>query len=138
MNSDKNSACLPIRSLLDLTLARRDALDMAMDMGFDLPEATKIAVVVSELSRNILHYAQEGEVTLIKLETPKKGMKIIARDEGPGIEDVEMVLSGHYVSKRGLGVGLVGSKRMMDDFDIVSGQDKGTEITAVKWLRERW
>lgn len=138
MNARVNSQHLPIRSMLDLTIARRNALDMAMDMGFALPEATKIAVVVSELSRNILHYANQGEVTLTELDGPRTGIKIVAVDEGPGIEDVDLVLSGHYVSKRGLGVGLSGSKRMMDEFDIASTQGEGTTVTAVKWLRERW
>jgi serine/threonine-protein kinase RsbT len=126
---------LPINNSLDVVTARRRALEMALALGFLLPEATKIAVVVSELARNILLYAQTGTVTLMANTNEPKSVKIVAQDRGPGIPDVDLVLKGGYSTSKGLGVGLSGSKRIMDEFEIQSLVDVGTMITAVKWLR---
>lgn len=126
---------LPINNSIDVVTARRRALDMATALGFLLPEATKIAVVVSELARNILLYAQTGTITLMATTAIPKSVKIVAQDRGPGIPDVDLVLKGGYSTSRGLGVGLSGSKRIMDEFEIQSMVGVGTMITAVKWLR---
>jgi serine/threonine-protein kinase RsbT len=107
---------------------------MALKMGFSMPDATKIAVVVSELARNITLYAESGTITLIPQNSQRKGIKVIAQDKGPGIEDVERVLAGGYTTSRGLGMGLSGSKRIMDEFEIQTAVGAGTTIKAVKWL----
>jgi serine/threonine-protein kinase RsbT len=128
-------ARLPINSVMDVVSARRTGFEMAQTIGFPLPEATKIAVVISELGRNIVLYADgKGSVTLIPYGGEKKGIKIIAEDEGPGIKELDLVLRGNYSTSRGLGVGISGSKRLVDEFDIRTTVGVGTIVTAVKWL----
>lgn len=125
-----------INGPLDVVTARRRGLNMALDLGFPVPEATKIAVVISELGRNIVLYAETGTVTLIAYDIEnEKHFKIIAQDKGPGIEDVERVLAGGYTTSKGLGVGISGSQRLVDEFEIQTLVGAGTMITAVKWLR---
>jgi serine/threonine-protein kinase RsbT len=124
-----------INTLMDVVTARRRGLEMALALGFPLPEATKIAVVISELGRNIILYAEKGTITLIAYAEKEKCFKIIAQDQGPGIEDVELVLAGGHSTSKGLGLGLSGSKRMMDKFEVQSVVGAGTMIKATKWLR---
>lgn len=124
-----------INSLMDVVTARRRGLNMAMAMGFPIPEATKIAVVISELGRNIILYAEKGTITLIAYANKEKCFKIVAQDEGPGIEDVEWVLEGGNSTSKGLGLGLSGSRRLMDEFEIQSVVGAGTMVKATKWLR---
>lgn len=137
MNDDRLApARLPIKASMDVVTARRRGLDMAAAIGFSLPEATKIAVVISELARNILQYAQDGTITLMaNMNNEPKSIKIIAQDRGPGIEDIELVLQDGYTTSRGLGVGLSGSRRIMDEFEIESTVGAGTMVTAIKYLR---
>lgn len=127
---------LLIRDMPDVVRARRRGMDMALEAGFVRPEATKIAVVISELTRNILNYAQRGTVTLaIEREGSELYFEIVARDQGPGIKDIPRVLAGGYTTGRGLGKGLSGSKRMMDTFVINSTPGFGTVVKAKKYLR---
>jgi serine/threonine-protein kinase RsbT len=123
-----------INTLMDVVTARRRGLNMASALGFPIPDATKIAVVISELGRNIILYARKGTITLIAYAGKKKYFRIIAQDEGPGIEDVELVLRGGYSTSKGLGLGLSGSKKLMDEFEIQSVVGAGTMIKATKWL----
>jgi serine/threonine-protein kinase RsbT len=120
---------------LDVITARRRGLEMALAMGFIQPEATKIAVVISELSRNIHNYAGLGRVILTACKGDRPYFEIIARDTGPGIPDVNKALSHGFSTSRGMGVGLPGSKRLMDEFEIQSKVGLGTTVTAKKWLR---
>ncbi len=126
---------MPINSVMDVVKARRYGLEMALNLGFPMPEATKIAVVISELGRNIVLYTQGGLINLIAYTGSKKGIKIIAQDQGPGIKDLELALSGGYTTSQGLGVGLSGSKNLMDEFDVQSIAGVGTKVIGVKWLR---
>lgn len=127
---------LPITNIMDVVHARRTGLDMALALGFPQPEATKIAVVISELGRNIILYTQGGTITLIAYTADtKKGIKVIAQDQGTGIEDIDAVLQGGHSTSNGLGLGVSGSKRLMDDFDVKTIIGGGTTITAAKWLR---
>jgi serine/threonine-protein kinase RsbT len=107
---------------------------MAEAIGFDYAMTLKIKTAVSELTRNILKYAERGSVTITPLTSPKDGIKIFVRDNGPGIKDVETALSDNYSTGGTLGLGLPGVKRLMDDFDIDSEHNQGTRITAHKWL----
>jgi len=125
---------MPINNLINVVTTRRHALEMATRLGFSLPDATKIAVVVSELARNITLYAESGVITLIPYSSQRKGIKVIAQDKGPGIEDVERVLAGGYTTSKGLGMGISGSKKIMDEFEIQSVLGAGTTIKAAKWL----
>ena len=121
-----------IKSIVDVVRARRNGLGIALEMGFHQAEANKIAVVISELGRNIELYAGEGLVTVIKCDDR---IEIVAEDQGPGIPDVERVLAGGYTTSQGMGLGVSGSKRLMDEFEIHSIVGQGTTIRAVKWLR---
>jgi serine/threonine-protein kinase RsbT len=125
---------LPIANLINVVTTRRRALEMALKMGFSTPDATKIAVVVSELARNITLYTQGGAITLIPQNSQRKGIRVIAQDKGPGIEDVARVLQGGYTTSKGLGMGISGSKKIMDEFEIQSVIGGGTIIKATKWL----
>ncbi len=127
-----NQVQFTISSVVDVVKARRRGLSVAVDMGFHPAEANKVAVVVSELGRNIEQYAGKGTITLTAYE---KCIEIIAEDQGPGIPDVDRVLAGGYTTSQGMGLGISGSKRLMDEFDIQSTMGKGTIIKAVKWLR---
>lgn len=130
---------LPVRqsvtSVMDVVKVRRQGLEMALELGFPTPEATKIAVVISELGRNIVLYTKGGLINLIAYTGERKGIKIIAQDQGPGIENVDQVLEGGYTSSKGMGLGISGSRRIMDEFEVKSIAGVGTKITGVKWLR---
>jgi serine/threonine-protein kinase RsbT len=115
--------------------ARRRGLDMALALGFVLPEATKIAVVISELGRNIENYAGMGYITLTSQAGPGAYFEVVAHDTGPGIADINKAMRRGYSSARGMGVGLPGSKQLMDDFEIQSTLGLGTTVKARKWLR---
>ena len=125
---------LPINNLINVVTTRRRGLEMAQKVGFSLPDATKIAVVISELARNITMYTEGGTITLIPQTGDKKGIKVIAQDTGPGIEDVDRVLTGGYTTSKGLGMGISGSKKIMDDFEIQTVLGAGTTIKCAKWL----
>jgi len=125
----------PISGVMDVVRVRRQGLEMALELGFPTPEATKIAVVISELGRNIVLYTKGGLINLIAYTGSRKGLKIIAQDQGPGIDNLERVLEGGYTSSNGLGLGVSGSRRIMDEFEIKSIAGVGTKITGTKWLR---
>ncbi|MCX7681719.1 MAG: anti-sigma regulatory factor [Anaerolineae bacterium] len=120
-----------ISNIVDVVRARRSGLEMALKMGFHQAEANKVAVVISELGRNIEQYAGSGTITV---RAHDKYIEIIAEDEGPGIPDVERVLAGGYTTSKGMGLGISGSRRLMDEFEIRSAVGKGTRIRAVKRL----
>ena len=119
-----------ITSVVDVVRARRSGLNIALKMGFHQAEANKVAVVISELGRNIEQYAGEGVIT----EYDDR-IQIVAEDEGPGIPDVDRVLAGGYTTSQGMGLGVSGSKRLVDEFEIHSAVGEGTRIMAVKRLR---
>ena len=125
-----------IESVYDVSNARRSGMDIALEMGYERADATKIAAAISELARNILVYASSGTITIISnAHTEYPYIKIIASDHGPGIADVDLALTDHWTSSGGLGLGLSGSRRLMDDFMIESRVGVGTTITATKWLK---
>lgn len=131
---DETKTYFPISSLVDVVRARRRGLEIALEMGFPQAEATKIAVVISELGRNIERYARTGSIT-VTANRREKYIMIVAQDWGPGIPDVERVLAGGYSTSQGLGLGISGSRRLMDKFDIQSVVGVGTTVKALKWLR---
>ena len=97
---------------------------------------TLIAAAISEVSRNIVEYAQRGEIILQVLNgRAKQGLCVVARDQGPSIVDVNQAMQYGYSTRKGLGVGLPGAKLLMDEFDIVSKVGVGTTITMKKWMR---
>ncbi|RWR04311.1 anti-sigma regulatory factor [Siminovitchia fortis] len=120
----------------DIVAVRQLGRNAAKELGFGVVDQARITTAISELARNIFLYAGEGKVTIDKIcSDGKKGLKIIAEDEGPGIADIRKVMEDGYSTSGGLGAGLPGVKRLMDEFDVQSQEGKGTVITAIKWLR---
>jgi serine/threonine-protein kinase RsbT len=127
---------VPIRADTDVLNARQEARRLASGLRFSASELTLIATAISEVARNIVAYAGTGEIVLrIAERGGRRGLMVIARDRGPGIADIEQAMQDGYSTSRGLGLGLPGSKRLMDEFAIVSEPGKGTEVTMVKWER---
>jgi serine/threonine-protein kinase RsbT len=123
-----------IRSEADIVFARQQGRELAAKLGFGVIDQVATATAISELARNIILYAKSGEIVLgIIRDRGKQGIKVVAEDHGPGISDVERVLQGGYSTSGGLGLGLSGTKRLMDEFRIVSQIGKGTTVTAKKW-----
>jgi RNA polymerase sigma factor (sigma-70 family) len=121
----------------DVVTARQKGREVAARAGFSPTEATLVATVISELARNIVQFAERGEIMVCPVEQGERsGVMIVARDVGPGIADVRSALQDGYTTYRGgLGLGLPGSRRLMDEFDIVSEVGKGTTVTTTRWLR---
>ena len=131
----KDSIEIRIIDELDIVRARTAARDFADSIGFRFTDQTRIATAVSELSRNIYSYAKTGTISLSRIETAtKKGIGIIATDDGPGIPNVERILKGDYVSRTGMGCGLVGCKRLMDNFHVQTAAGRGTRVSLEKYL----
>lgn len=127
---------LAIQSDADIIMVRQQARSLARELGFSASDLTLIATAISELARNIVEYAGRGEIVLSCINHGnQRGLSIIARDNGPGISNVERAMQDGYSSGKGLGLGLPGTKRMMDEFDIRSEQGQGTTITVKKWVR---
>jgi serine/threonine-protein kinase RsbT len=121
---------------IDIVLARQQGRAMAGTIGFGATDATLIATAISELARNIVLYAQKGEVMMRSVETAhSKGILIVARDSGPGIRSIQDVLRDGYSTSGGLGLGLPGVRRLMDEFAIESELRRGTTVTVKKWLK---
>src|SRR5436305_6121826 len=109
---------------------------LAADAGFTSGDQTVIAAAISEIARNILMYARNGEMTLsVVTNGERHAVEVVARDQGPGIRDVERAMQDGYSTSGGLGLGLPGARRLMDDFEVVSGAGKGTTVTMRKWKR---
>jgi serine/threonine-protein kinase RsbT len=128
--------CVPIERETDIVTARQRGRELAAATGFSSTDQTIIALAISEIARNIVSYAGRGRLTLVALDQGgRRGIGIIAEDEGPGIADIDLAMRDGYSTGRSLGVGLPGSKRVMDEFEIVSVLGKGTIVTMKKWLR---
>jgi serine/threonine-protein kinase RsbT len=125
---------IAISSDKDVVLARQHGRALALHMGFSVGEATLIATAISELSRNIVSYARHGSVTLRQTHgTGRIGLMITATDDGPGIADLSEALRDGFSSSGGLGLGLPGVRRLMDEFEIASESGRGTTVTVRKW-----
>ncbi|MBW8880984.1 MAG: ATP-binding protein, partial [Asticcacaulis sp.] len=109
-----------IRFEQDVVLARRRARQIARQLGFGAQDQIRIATAVSELARNIFQYTSGGRVEFLIEQNPGDRFKIVVSDHGPGIVDVDLILSGGYRSKTGMGLGLLGAKRLVDEFSIMS------------------
>ena len=125
---------VPITTDADLVTARAEGRAMAERLGFPRPDPTLIATAISEVARNIVVHAGRGEIVLRPFDDPDRfGLVVIARDEGPGIRDVDAALRDEYSGRGGLGLGLPGARRLMDDFDLESDADTGTTVSMTKW-----
>ena len=124
-----------IQSSADIVTARQEGRSMAASLGFTSTTLTIIATAISEVARNIVEYAKEGEISIAPVGNGVvKGLQIVARDQGPGIVDLETAMRDGYSTSKSLGMGLPGAKRLMDQFEIASAIGEGTTITMTKWI----
>ncbi len=131
----ENEVHTTIRSTVDIVAARQSGRACAMSLGFSGTDVTLIAAAISEVTRNIVDHAKEGEIRIqVVVRDDRRGLQIIATDHGPGIADVTQAMSYGYSTRRGIGMGLPGAKWLMDEFDIVSAVGRGTKVTMTKWL----
>jgi len=132
----RDEARVLINSDIDIVHARQKGREFATHIGFSSGELTLIATAISELARNIVEYAQHGEMIFQAIhEAGQEGICIIAKDEGPGILDLGQALQDGYSSRRSYGLGLPGTKRIVDEFEIDSQIGMGTTIVVRKWKR---
>jgi serine/threonine-protein kinase RsbT len=125
-----------IRTDADVVTARQEARTMGAGLGFSSTDLTLLATAISEVARNITTYAGEGELTLRVLdEDGRRGIEVLATDEGPGIADVELAMQDGFTTGTGLGLGLPGTRRLVDEFDLRTSLGAGTTVRLVKWTR---
>jgi serine/threonine-protein kinase RsbT len=121
----------------DIVIARQKGRALAAELGFSTTDVVRIATAISELARNVLSYAASGEIRLEALNSRNRsGIAIIASDRGPGIADVERAMQDAFSTSGGLGLGLPGVRRLMDEFSIESAVGQGTTVSATKWCRQ--
>lgn len=130
-------SCVEVNREWDIVVARQTGRKIAKEQGFGDVDQARITTAISELARNIFLYAKSGEIyiTVVVNEKGQKGLKVVAEDKGPGIPDVRSAMKDGYSSSGGLGAGLSGVKRLMDNFEIQTKTNEGTVVTAIKWLR---
>ena len=128
---------IPVQTDADVVAARKQGRELAAQAGFSATELTIIATAISEIARNIVMFANRGEI-LVSLvgDDGRQGVTVVARDSGPGIPNLEQALQDGYSGYGGMGLGLPGSRRLMDEFEISSEVDKGTTVTMTKWRRD--
>jgi RNA polymerase sigma factor (sigma-70 family) len=129
--------CVPVTRDADVVLARQKGREVAAPVGFSATDCTIIATAISEVARNIVKFARRGEVFIDVVHSGgRAGVSVVARDSGPGIPDIPRAMEDGYSTYEGLGLGLPGCRRLMDDFDIHSEVSVGTTVTMTKWQRQ--
>ena len=125
---------LPVQNSRDILTVRNVVRMWAADLGFNLVDQTKMITAASELARNTVDYGGGGDVTLEMLnDGPRRGLRLVFADQGPGINNIELALKDGYTTGSGLGLGLGGSKRLVNDFNIQSEPGKGTRVSITRW-----
>lgn len=120
----------------DVVTARQKGRELAMALGFSSTDQTLIATAISEIARNIVSYAGRGSVLFSRIERQgRRGIEIVANDNGPGIANIELAMRDGYSTGKSLGFGLPGARRLVDELEIVSTVGVGTTVTLRKWLR---
>ena len=126
---------VPIDADIDVVVARQKGRELAASLGFSSTDQTLLATAISEVARNIVSYAGRGQIELKRVDDGgRRGLVIVARDEGPGIPDLELAMRDGYSTGNSLGVGLPGARRLVDAFDLQSVVGTGTTVTLKKWL----
>jgi serine/threonine-protein kinase RsbT len=130
------SSSIALESEHDIAVARGEVRSMSAALGFRLIDQTRLATVASELARNVVKYARSGRMIAQPTESPqgRQGLRLIFEDNGPGIPDIDAAMRDGFTTGRGLGKGLPGSKRLVDEFKIESEVGRGTRVTIVRWL----
>jgi len=127
---------VPIDRDADIVTARQKGRELATQCGLLSTDLAVVATAISELARNIVRYAARGEIIVRRVdENGKRGVEVVAVDEGPGIPDVTLAMQDGYSTSGGLGLGLPGTRRLMDEFEIISDFGKGTTVTVRRWKR---
>jgi serine/threonine-protein kinase RsbT len=120
----------------DIVAARQAGRQLAAQLGFSTTDQTLIATAISEVARNIVVYAQHGEIVLMRADDGSRtGIQVVAIDQGPGIDNKDLAMRDGYSTKNSLGLGLPGARRLMDDFALESEIGRGTTVTMRKWKR---
>ena len=128
------SESLEVRSASDVVTVRQVVRTWAIDTGFSLVDQTKIVTAASELPRNLIDYAGGGAVCLEMInDGARRGLRVAFEDKGPGIPDIQQALTDHFTTGNGLGLGLGGAKRLVNEFDIRSRVGEGTRVVITRW-----
>ncbi|UPG86416.1 anti-sigma regulatory factor [Luteibacter aegosomatis] len=124
----------PVRTEQDVVLARQQVRKLAVACGLRLVDQTKLVTAASELARNTVIYGGGGDMDWETLEDgARKGLRLVFRDEGPGISDMKLAMTDGWTSGGGLGLGLTGARRLVDEFSLESAPGSGTRVTICKW-----
>ena len=125
---------LPVRTEQDVVLARQAVRRMTQELGFSLVDQTKMVTAASELARNTVLHGKGGEMHWEILDDAnRKGLRLSFRDQGPGIANLALAMTDGWTTGSGLGMGLAGSKRLVNEFDIESRPGQGTRVTITRW-----
>jgi serine/threonine-protein kinase RsbT len=132
--NEPRQATVEINQEADIVTARMKGQMLCQEVGFSPLIQVKVATAISELTRNIVRYAGRGTMVIRSLDGSRPGIEVVASDQGPGIADLETILGGSYRSRTGMGLGLLGTKRLMDSFEVETAPGRGTTVTARKYL----
>ena len=135
-NAHRDEVRVPVQRDADVVKARQTAREAAGEAGFGKTQMTLIATAVSEVARNIVRFAGHGEVVIETLSEPRAGVRVVARDAGPGITNPREAMKDGFSTYQGLGLGLPGARRLMDEFMLASEPGHGTTVTMTKWLED--
>jgi serine/threonine-protein kinase RsbT len=124
---------VPVVSEADVVSVRRCVRESAAKLGFSLVDQTKVVTAASELARNTLIHGRGGKMELATLNGPRVGIRLTFEDKGPGIPDIGLALRDGFTTGSGLGLGLGGAKRLVNEFELTSRPGEGTKITVVRW-----
>jgi len=129
-----NREVMPLKTSSDVVMARQKVRLWAVDLKFSLVDQTKLVTAASELARNALDHGKGGSMTIESLSNgSKSGLRLFFEDQGPGIPDIEQALKDGFTTGSGMGLGLGGSKRLVNEFSIESEVGKGTRISVIRW-----
>jgi serine/threonine-protein kinase RsbT len=128
-------AVVPITSDSDVVRVRQVVREIAMAARLSLVDQTKLVTAASELARNTLVYGGGGEATARLIDQGLVGVEVLFADDGPGIDDVDLALTDGWTSGSGMGLGLSGARRLVDEFDLKTAPGEGTQVRVVKWRR---
>lgn len=130
------SETLPVRTSEDVVLVRTSVRKVAAELRFGIVDQTKIVTAASEIARNTIDYGKGGHLRMETLSNGvKSGLRLVFEDRGPGIRDIQQAMTDGFTSGSGMGLGLGGTRRLMDEFDIASNLNEGTTVTITKWSR---
>lgn len=134
MGTVQKTETVPIKTDSDVVSVRQRVRTWAIEMKFSLVDQTKIVTAASELARNTLEHGKGGDLELAVIENGiRKGLRLAFSDRGPGIPDVKQALTDGFTTGQGMGLGLGGSKRLMNEFEIDSQPGGGTTVTVIRW-----